>query len=634
MSSTRHTFIHSRLRKAQSLLNKERVQEAEKVLSDLGRKHPEVAETWLLLASIYGPQGRYQDVADCCSRVLAINPRQPVAHSLLGSAMVCLGRREEAIDHLTTARSLAPGDPDIGINLGNALYASGRVEEALDSFRRALMGRPEHPLANFGMGNCCLALGQWSEAVICYRKAYQVMSGDYDINMSLGKAYLNIGELDKAIECYQRAAKLIAKPSVALCELATATQLQGNLKQALGYIEQSVKYDPGNAYARVEQADIIYKLGRIEKSHELIRELAEEGQVFPHIVSVWGHLCHHFDECREVIALGESLIDNSHLSKANATKLHYTLGKLYDAAGGYDSAFAHYSQANGIMPENFDRNGHRAMVDSLIAAYNRDSIASLPRSACQDRRPVFILGMPRSGTSLLEQILASHSDVFGAGELSDIKNLAKEVFRGKEAGLPTFLQAIDQKALDTLAGRYLDSIGKLGGGARRITDKMPANFLWLGLIWQLFPQARIIHCRRDPRDTCLSIYFQQFTKGHKYASDLGDLAFYYREYERLMEHWYEVLELPILEVNYAQLVGDMEGHARKLVQFLDLEWDDRCLDFHKSARATATASWDQVRQPVHTKSVARWRRYRSHLGPLIAEFGDDDIPLVRAASTA
>ena len=500
------------------------------------------------------------------------------------------------------------------------------MEEALDSFRRALTVRPDHPLANFGVGNCCLALGQWTEAVGSYRKAYQVMSDDYDINMSLGKAYLNIGELDEAIECYQRAVKLTAKPSVALCELATATQLQGNLQQALVYIQRSVDHQPDNAYARTERADIIYKMGRIEQSHELIRELVDEGKVFPHMVSVWGHLCQHFNECDEVISLGESLLVDKHLDKASAVKTHYTLGKLYDKAGEYDAAFGHYYQANSVMPESFDRSGHQAMIDALVAAYTPEIVAELPRSTCQDQRPVFIVGMPRSGTSLLEQILASHSDVFGAGELSDIKNLAKEVFRGNEAELSSCIRSVEPGALNKLAGRYLGTLDKLAVGARRATDKMPANFLWLGLIGQLFPQARIIHCRRDPRDTCLSIYFQQFTKGHSYASDLGDLAFYYRQYERVMEHWCQVLDLPIMEVNYAQLVDDMEGQARKLIRFFDLEWEDRCLDFHQSKRVTATASWDQVRQPVHKKSVARWQRYRSHIGPLIDEFGDDDKP--------
>ena len=160
------------------------------------------------------------------------------------------------------------------------------------------------------------------------------MSGDYDINMSLGKACANIGELDEAIESYQRAVKLTVKPSVALCELATATQLQGNLEQALEYINQSVEHQPDNAYARAEQAGIIYKLGRIEQSHELIHELVDEGQDFPHLVSVWGGLCHHFDECPEVAAMGESLVGNNDLDKANAVKIHYMLGKLYDKTGG------------------------------------------------------------------------------------------------------------------------------------------------------------------------------------------------------------------------------------------------------------------------------------------------------------
>jgi tetratricopeptide (TPR) repeat protein len=368
-------------------------------------------------------------------------------------------------------------------------------------------------------------------------------------------------------------------------------------------------------------------MGSIEKSHQLIHQLVDEGRVFPHLVSVWGHLCHHFDECRAVISLGESLVSKNDLDKSNLVKMHYTLGRLYDKAGEYDAAFGHYHHANTLLPENFDRRGHQAMIDSLIECYSRDAIGSLPRSHCQDRRPVFILGMPRSGSSLLEQILSSHSEIYGAGELGDIKNLAKELFRGKEEDLPDYLKVVDKKKLDTLGERYLNKIDSMGMGAKRITDKMPANFLWLGLIWQLFPQARVIHCRRDPRDTCLSIYFQQFTKGHSYASDLGDLAFYYRQYERLMEHWRQVLDIPVMEVEYAQLVGDLEGHARKLIRFLDLEWEDRCLEYYKSERITATASWDQVRQPVHMKSVARWQGYRSYLGALLSEFGDDQIPL-------
>jgi tetratricopeptide (TPR) repeat protein len=627
MNSPRSASIGSRLKKAQALIARGQVQAAEQTLAELGRKHPGSVETWLLLASLFGPQGRYQAVADCCQRVLAIDPKQPVAYSLLGSACVYLDRREEAIEHLTRARKLAPGNPDILINLGNALYASGRFTDASGNFQAALQVRPGHPLAHFGLGNCCLAQGQWNNAVVNYRKAYHAMSGGYDINMSLGKAYINIGELDEAVECFRRAANLTDKPSVALCELATARQLQGHLDQALVDVEQSLRHQPDNSHASAERAGINYKLGNIDAAHRQIRELVEAGRVSPHIVAVWGQLCHHFDECSEVVSLGEALVGREGLDKANAVKLYYMLGKLYDRLGEYDLAFERYRQANSIMPEAFDRNNHSGMIGSLMSGYSHDLIRHLPRSGCEDERPVFIVGMPRSGTSLVEQVLASHSKVFGAGELDHIKGLAKEVFSGRGPDTVACLQAADQSKLDRLASRYLAVLSDAGEDVLRVTDKMPANFLWLGFIGQLFPRARVIHCRRDPRDTCLSIYFQQFNKGHSYATDLDDLAFYYRQYERLMAHWRQVLDIPLLEVSYAELVADLEGQARKMVDFLGLEWEDSCLDFHKSRRATATASWDQVRQPVHTRSVARWQHYRDHLGPLIAEFGDNDVPL-------
>ena len=396
--------------------------------------------------------------------------------------MACLGRHEDAIDHLTTARSLAPGNPDVLMNLANAFYASGRIEEALGNFRAVVFSRPDHPLANFGIGNCCFDLGRWNEALESYRIACRAMPGSYDINMSLGKAYASIGNLDAAIESYQRAVQLTASPSVALCDLASAMQLQGNLEQALECIEQSVKHQPGNAYARAEQASILYKAGRIKEARSLIRELVDNVPVFPHLVSVWGHLCQHSDECLEVVSLAESLLDDDNLAKQDVSNLHFTLGRLYDRAGEYDLAFEHYYQANTLILGDFDRRDHQAMIDCLMAAYNQDAISSLPRSTCQDQRPVFILGMPRSGTSLLEQILSSHPKVIGAGELGDIKNLAKEMFRGNEAVLSTRIKIADRKSLDNLSDRYLDTIGRLGGDAIRVTDKMPENFLWLGLI--------------------------------------------------------------------------------------------------------------------------------------------------------
>ena len=265
------------------------------------------------------------------------------------------------------------------------------------------------------------------------------------------------------------------------------------------------------------------------------------------------------------------------------------------------------------------------MVDSLINDFSADTLESMPRSACEDKRPVFIVGMPRSGSSLVEQILSSHPMVYGAGELNDIKNLASTLFATSHQHKNKIFSNVQTSKLIELADRYLSSVEKVCGDALRVTDKMPSNFLWLGFIMQLFPDARIIHCIRDPRDTCLSCYFQPFVRSHDYANDLGDLAFYYRQYERLMHHWQQNVNLPILNVYYSDLIADAEAVARQMIGFIGLDWDDNCLNYHKSDRITATASWDQVRQPIYTKSLARWKHYRKHIDPLLDEFGSEDI---------
>jgi hypothetical protein len=287
----------------------------------------------------------------------------------------------------------------------------------------------------------------------------------------------------------------------------------------------------------------------------------------------------------------------------------------------------HYCNANSTLESKFDRERIIKLADNLIADFNAESIKQITNSGCDDERPVFIVGMPRSGTSLVEQILSSHPQIYGAGELSDIKNIAISYIQATRSNNVKIFSHTERAKLYELAGKYQKVIEQTCGNAILVTDKMPSNFLWLGFIMQLFPKARIIHCKRDPRDTCLSIYFQQFTKSHDYANKLEDLAFYYRQYERLMHHWKYHLHVPMLDVYYKDLVLDIETKARQMVDYLGLQWDDRCLAYYESKRATATASWDQVRQPIYTKSLGRWRHYQKHLGPLLDEFGSDEAAL-------
>ena len=615
----------SKLKKIETYIQAGKFDRAEKELRKFLNKNKGVPQAWLLLASVYGQTGRFKDVATAAKKAIEIKPNLPMAYSLLGSANVCLGDIDGAIDALEKANNLLPGDPGVLSNLGNAYYAIEKFSDAERCYQHALNVDINYPQSNFGMGNCCLAKSLWNEAVQYFKKAYMAMPNDYNINMSLGKAYVNLACIDEAYEFIERATKLDGSSSIAYYELGHLAQLRGDLYKANELIEKSLKYDISNTHALAERVEINYKLGRYDLAHKQIKDLLSQSVQSPAVIITWGKLCQKFGECDEVINCANAILKDETTSKSDRVSLHYILGALYDKQNKFDKAFEHYQKANSIFPPQYDRARSVSMTDSLINNFSAAPIELIPRSSCDDDKPVFIVGMPRSGSSLVEQILSSHPMVYGAGELNDIKNLVSTLFTSSHQQNADVFRNLQTSKLIGFADQYLNSIESVSGDAKRVTDKMPSNFLWLGFIMQLFPKARIIHCVRDPRDTCLSCFFQPFVMSHDYANDLADLAFYYRQYERIMTYWQQNIDLPILDVHYNDLVVDAESTARKMVDFIGLEWDDNCLNYHNSERITATASWDQVRQPIYTKSLARWKNYQQNIASLLDEFGDEDV---------
>ena len=261
--------------------------------------------------------------------------------------------------------------------------------------------------------------------------------------------------------------------------------------------------------------------------------------------------------------------------------------------------------------------------DKIIEFFCEEKLSALPRSDNQSQTPVFIVGMPRSGTTLVEQILDSHSQVFGAGELTLTENtdVALCTRTGQRKNYPLYLSDTTQQMLNDAANRHLEKLKALAPDAARVLDKMPHNFRYLGLIELLFPRARVIQCARDPLDTCLSIYSHDFNGMHGYSTDLAWLGQYFLEYQALMDHWIQVLTIPILVVNYEDIVVDQERMTRKLVEFCGLPWEEQCLHFYRNKRSVNTFSYDQVRRPIYNKSVARWRHYEGYLGPLKRALG-------------
>ena len=318
------------------------------------------------------------------------------------------------------------------------------------------------------------------------------------------------------------------------------------------------------------------------------------------------------------------MLANEHEDAANRARMHFAAGMVFDRAGEHDQAFEHFAAGNGLVDASFSPDAHDSEINTLIETFDAEFFARVAHLGSRSETPVFIVGMPRSGTSLVEQIIASHPQAFGAGELEAITLFTKQLpeMMGAEATYPACVSNLDGATIDALSQKYLGELRtRAGAEFQRVTDKMPANFLHLGLIAALFPNAKIIHCRRDPMDTCLSVYFLNFLGNHPYAYDQEKLGRYYRAYERLMEHWKTVLPIEMMELQYEDLIADQRGMTSAMLSFCGLDWDDACLEFHRTPRSVSTSSFAQVRQPIYSASLARWKSYEDHLGPLKTALG-------------
>jgi tetratricopeptide (TPR) repeat protein len=468
------------------------------------------------------------------------------------------------------------------------LFAQQRFTEAVAAQREAIRLQPDFAKAHYYLGEALGRLGRHEEAYAAYGEVIR-LKPDH-VNSWLNRGFL-------------------------------MTEL-GSLEEALASYRQALSLDPQCATAAVGEAWILEKQGDFTQAYERLQPFlaAEHPDAFAAVV--FATLCRPLGRCDEAIALMERILEQEGpaLDNPQRATLHFELGRLYDRKNAFDAAFRHFTQGNKLKGQSrhFDAEAHARYIDALIQTYNSQFLAQAPRPTHRSQRPVFIIGMPRSGTSVVEQILASHPAVHGGGELLTMNSIVKDLpgMLGSVDAYPFCLNTLTQAHVDQLAQRYLDHLQTLSPDAARVTDKMPTNFLHLGLINILFPEARVIHCIRDPLDTCLSCYFQNFGPWDAYTQDLRSLGAFYREYQRLMEHWATVLDIATLDVKYEELVADQEGISRKMTAFCGLEWDDRCLRFYDSKRAVASASHDQVRQPIYQRSVGRWKNYAAYLEPL------------------
>ncbi|MCZ8543221.1 sulfotransferase [Mesorhizobium qingshengii] len=502
------------------------------------------------------------------------------------------------------------------------LQKAEQLPEAEELCHRVLARTPHHPLALYILGT--LGLGYDDEKALRYfaRAVGEEPQNPY-YHLSLAEAYLKLSEFTPAIRHIQHALDLKPDLVEALCALGDAYNAFDKGEMALPLFEKALELARDHPLARMGLSHALASLGRMDEAAVHLKKAIERRISIPAAYNALVHTRKYTEEPPELAAILAELRDPDHGSEG-AAALHHAAGKVLNDMRRYKEAMDHFKKGNQAAGHKFDLENYRRWVDAMIETFTPELVASTAAYGNPSELPVFVVGMPRSGTTLTEQICASHPDVHGAGELSKLRRIANGMGLGdrSSANVGESIATITNDLTRTLAGEHLAYLRERAPDALRIVDKMPHNFELIGLIGILFPNARIIHCRRDAIDNCISCFVLQFSKAHSYSADLQTLGLYYREYDRLMRHWGRVFPGRVFENRYETLIGNQEEQSRRLIDYLGLPWDDACLRFFDRDGSVNTYSRWQVRQPIYKSSVKRWKNYESEIQPLIESLGD------------
>ena len=593
------------------------------------RRAPNQVDALHLLGTIAHQRGRHEYAIQLISRALAGMQNSAEIHSSLGDALFALGRLDEAAANYRAAIVLNPDLATAHCTLAATLTQQGSHQDALESASRAAELMPDLADAHYVRSVALAAQQRFDEAESACRKALVLRPNDARTLSQLGCALIELKRPEEALAYLQKAAELVPSDALIQYRLSVTHFFAGDAYASETACRQAISLDPNFARAWSGLAQILQSLGRFDEARSCARHALDLDPEMANAYIELGNLGERAGDEGQVQRLQELLNDADRPLQVRVDA-GFALGRLLDNADRYDDAFPCFAQANAFRSEliagseaRFDRAAFRRQIASLIETCTAELYANIEEEGNRSEMPVFVVGMPRSGTSLVEQIAASHSHVSGAGELADIGRIARQIQHySQENGE----EETDPGLAHRLADGYIDRLRRLGNGTDRVIDKMPDNIFQLGLVAVLFPSARIIFCRRDPRDVCLSCYFIGFNQLISWASDLVDCGLRALGIERLADHWRRVLPLRMLTIDYEALVADLEGESRRLIEFLGLDWEPACLEFYKTKRPVLTSSGWQVRQPLYTSSVGRWRKYEKHLGPLLEVLRAGGIP--------
>jgi tetratricopeptide (TPR) repeat protein len=575
------------------------------------------AEGHHLLGIALAGLNSHEEALQHYEKALAIKPDCAEAHNNFGYSLQSLGRSEESISHFKAAIAIAPAYPEAHNNLGSALIALGQCEEAISHFQEALALRPNYAEAHHNVGNCLTSLNR-HEALAQYRKATATKSDHADAYYKHGKTLERLGRDEEAVTQYEKAISINPRHVDARLSLG---EVLGRLRQVelgLAHYSAACTIDPLHMAAQTRRGSALFALGKVDEAigafETAIASAPRSTRAYLSLVQ-----CRRLSATdRHFIAMTELAQQMASLTAADQINLHFALGKAFADIGDAEASFRHFLQGNALQRSNirYDEGKSLGLLERIRSVFTKELMAQKSFLGDPSSVPIFIIGMPRSGSTLVEQIIASHSRVFGAGELPELGMLARGAI-GPQGRFPEAVRDMSGEDLRRIGGSYVRAARRLAPGAARITDKMLDNFALAGVIHLALPNARILHIQRDPRDTALSCFSHLFRHAD-YSYDLAELGRYYRAYRRLMAHWRDVLPAGVmLNVQYEDLIANIGQQARRLVAHCGLDWDAACLSFYKTKRPVFTASAAQVRQPIYRSSAGRWRPYERLLAPFM-----------------
>ncbi|HIF19238.1 MAG TPA: sulfotransferase family protein, partial [Gammaproteobacteria bacterium] len=560
---------------------------------------PDYAEAHNNLGNIFKELGQLDAAVKSYEKVIAISPDYPEAHYNLGNTLRQLGQLETAIKSYEKVIAIKPDYADVHFNLGDTLRELGQLDEAVKCYEKVISIKADSADAHNNLGVSLKILGQLDEAVKCYEKAISIEVDFVEAHNNLAVALQQLGQHDKAIKCYKTALAIKPDYDEAHNNLGLAYQQLGQINDSINQYEKAIASNP-------DYSDAYYNLSYLKKYS------ANDPQ----------------------ITKMKTLLSESKLSLLDRINLCFALAKVNENLDNQDELFKYLHEANRLHKQelnySFDKKQKFIKIIKEIFNKNPPNIEQYLSSEPSTFKPIFIVGMPRSGSTLVEQIMSSHHAVHGAGELYNLTKIIGRIVsdnltQGSDIASTSIgdkkinfsnAYSIPEKAFLSIREQYLDVLSNLNVPESVITDKYPMNFLYIGFILMAFPEAKIVHMKRDARAICWSIY-SNYLRGLDFGNDFEDLAGFYGLYTDLMDFWHQLFPGKIYDMCYEDLTTNQEEETRKLLQYCELDWDENCLSFHKNKRTVATASAFQVRQKIYQGSSENWKKHESYLQPLI-----------------